>query len=260
MPVDLTHALALALSAAQAAAKPLLTHFRDVALDVETKADGTPVSRADREAEHVIVQTLRAHDAFGGLDILGEEGGATGSQTELRWVVDPLDGTLSYTHGLPFWGTLIALENVTTGESLVGVAHLPALGWTYAATLGGGATRNGVPIRVNCESDPQKTILGAPDDEIARLTGQLDALRALRAWHGRVRGYWDCVSHVLAADGAFGAAYELLLAPWDLAATRLIVTEAGGEVRTRASQCEGAQDALLGAPAIVQALAPRLGF
>ncbi len=258
--IDPAPALALAVRAAERAAETLLTHFRDRGLVVETKADGTPVSRADREAENIIVSTIRADATFGAFDVLGEESGGRGTGSRLRWVIDPLDGTLSYTHGFPFWGTLIALEDVQDGTSIVGVAHFPALGWTYAAALGDGATRNGTPIRVTSETDPGKTILGCPDDATAELAGQLTALRELRSGHSRVRGYWDCVSHVLAAEGAFGAVFDVCLAPWDLAATRLIVTEAGGEVRTRPSAYADTTDALLGAPAIVAALAPRLRF
>ena len=258
----LEHALDVARRAALAASEPLLEWFGHPLLRVETKGDGTPVSRADRDAELAAVEVIRGDPRCGDLDVLGEEHGSdvVAGGTRYRWVIDPLDGTLSYTHGLPSWGTLIALEDVQRGRAVVAVAHLPVLHRTYSAIDGRGAYRDEQRVRVRETSSALDTIVTAPDRAVAELAGREGELRALRAAHSRVRGYWDCVGHVLVAEGALGAAWECCLAPWDIAATRLIVEEAGGTVLVQPSRHPETRDALLGAPEIVTELAPLLGF
>jgi len=105
---------------------------------VTLKADATPVTQADREAERAIVEILgRAFPEYG---VLGEEFGGSGS-TDVRWIVDPIDGTKNFVRGIPLWATLIALEE--RGEVTVGVVHNPARGDLYTARRGGGAWKNG---------------------------------------------------------------------------------------------------------------------
>ncbi|HZW10529.1 MAG TPA: inositol monophosphatase family protein, partial [Phycisphaerales bacterium] len=113
----------------------VLRSFCTASFQVDTKRDGSEVTSADREAE----QRLRAliADAFPGDGVLGEEFGETPSTTGWRWVLDPIDGTTSFVHGVPLFGTLLACE--LDGVSLVGVIHMPALGETVFASSGAGA-------------------------------------------------------------------------------------------------------------------------
>src|SRR5262249_45594052 len=135
--------LEAALEAAQAAGAIALGYFRGT-FQVSHKADQTPVTQADREAEQAIVERLGA--AFPEMRFLGEEYGAQGSQTR-RWIVDPIDGTKNFVRGTPYWATLLALEE--EGEVTLGVVHAPATGDLFWAQHGRGAFVNGVPLRVS---------------------------------------------------------------------------------------------------------------
>ena len=135
--------LDLALRLADAADSISLPHFR-TGLAVETKADLTPVTEADREVEAELRRILageRPDDA-----VLGEEQGAAGGGSR-RWILDPIDGTRNYARGIPVWATLIALE--TRGMVQVGVVSAPALHSRWWAERGQGAFANGVPAAVN---------------------------------------------------------------------------------------------------------------
>ena len=127
--------LVFALAAAREAGALTLEYFGSDRLDTETKGDGSPVTRADREAEGLLVARIRA--AFPGDGILGEESGETRGTTGRRWILDPIDGTKSFVHGVPLYGTLVALE--AEGRPLVGVVCLPALREAVFAARGEGA-------------------------------------------------------------------------------------------------------------------------
>lgn len=257
----LRHALALAMSAAHAGGAVALSHFRDAGLRVETKGDGSVVSIADRAAEAEVRRVLAADDRLGDLDVLGEEHGASGDGTDLRWIIDPIDGTFLFINGVPQWGTLVALEHVAAQRSLVGIVHLPAIDHCYAAARGLGATRNGEPIRAAGFTDPERAIIQVPDQRTFERRGWLDELAALREAYPHTRGYADCFGHAMAADGSYAAAVDFGLAPWDLAASRVLVEEAGGLVITRpASLRAGCTDAVLGAPAVAEHVAAILAF
>ena len=123
-------ALDAAVEAARAAGALALKYFRG-GFEVALKPDATPVTQADREAEQAIVEILgRAFPDYG---VLGEEFGGSG-QREVRWIVDPIDGTKNFVRGIPVWATLIALEE--RGTVTVGVIHNPVSGELYTARRG----------------------------------------------------------------------------------------------------------------------------
>jgi histidinol-phosphatase len=130
-----------ALEAARAAGDLALRHFRGD-LQVTLKSDQTPVTQADREAEQTIVGRLRA--GFPGIGFLGEEFGAGGPQ-DRRWIIDPIDGTKNFVRGIPYWATLLALEEA--GEVTLGVVYAPATGDLLWARRGQGAFANDRPPR-----------------------------------------------------------------------------------------------------------------
>jgi len=260
-PELLAHARALAEGAARAGGAVALRHFRDPALRVETKGDGSPVSVADRAAEEEVRRVLSADGRLGALDVLGEEHGETGSGSALRWVIDPIDGTFLFINGVPQWGTLVALEDAAAGRPLAGVVHFPAIDHCYTAARGLGATRNGEPIRAAGRTDAEHAIVQVPDARAFERLGMADALSALRRAYPRTRGYADCFGHAMAAEGAYAAAVDLGLAPWDLAASVVLVEEAGGVVVTRPSAgAPGRADAVLGHPDVVPRVASILGL
>ena len=213
-------------------------------LGVETKADGTLVTRADRAVEARLRE--RIAERFPAHAILGEEQGYTAGSTGMRWIIDPIDGTHSYARGIPVWATLIACERDGTLE--VGVASAPALGTRWWAGRGLGAYRGALPARGH--SGARITVsaiarieeaqvlygshalalarwLAAPAGEAERPARGFEALLA-SAW--RTRGYGDFWGHCLVAEGSAEVMLEGEIAPWDIAALQVIVEEAGGRL------------------------------
>ncbi len=205
--------LELALRLADAADAISLPRFR-TGLAVETKADLTPVTEADRAVEaelRALLAESRPGDA-----VLGEEEGTTGSGAR-RWLVDPIDGTRNYARGIPVWATLVALED---GEVRVGVVSAPALGRRWWAERGEGAFANGDRIGVSSVERIEDAVLSfAFEDAVPEI--------ARRAWH--VRGLGDFWSHMLVAEGAVDGSVDAVgVKEWDLAAVQVVVEEAGG--------------------------------
>jgi histidinol phosphatase-like enzyme (inositol monophosphatase family) len=190
------------------------------------KADRSYVTDADLAAE----QTLRAgiRRRFPGHGIVGEEFPAVNPEADFQWILDPIDGTLSFTHGIPFWGTIIGLH--FRGRPLVGVIDHPALGVCYSAARGLGAWRNRERIRIRDATAAgfSKEVISAADRDRFVLCGRGQAFDRLMREHPQVRGYTDCIGHTLAAEGKIGAAVDYGLRIWDIAATQVLIEEAGG--------------------------------
>jgi histidinol-phosphatase len=208
--------LELALELADLADPLALGRFRDHDLLVETKADLTPVTEADRAVEEAIAQRLARDRPADG--VLGEEHGVRAANGDRRWIVDPIDGTRNYSRGIPVWATLIALEQ--EGEIRLGVVSAPALERRWWAERGGGAFADGDPIHVSSIERIEDAVLCL----------QLEAAPAAlveRCWHARSFG--DFWAHMLVAEGAVDGAVDAIgIREWDLAAVQVIVEEAGG--------------------------------
>ena len=246
---DLEEAARVASHACDLARREILPRFRDVA--VEIKADGSPVTEADRAAERTIRQTLlSAYPDFG---LLGEEYGESESTgAGPRWIVDPIDGTIAFSRGIPLFGTLIAL--VEDEIPVVGVIDLPALDERYVGWLGGGCRRNGQLVQVSQQSDLQKSLAGTGDRICFEWAGRGAALERILAAIPLVRSYTDAFGHALALSGALDVMVDCDLNPWDAAATQLLAVEAGGACVT----LRGARDKLdliFGSPALVEQIA-----
>jgi len=190
-----------------------LQRFRAVDLHVETKADLTPVTDADRATERLLRERIARERP--GEGVLGEEEGDDGAS--VRWIIDPIDGTRNFSRGLPVWATLIALER--DGRIVCGVASAPALGRRWWATRGGGAFTNGRRLQVSRVGDlSQATVSCTYGRDLAAIEPKV--------WHAR--GFGDFWQHVLVAEGAVDAAVDADLALWDHAALEPIVLESGG--------------------------------
>ena len=214
--------LAVARTAVEQAGRLALQHFGS-ALAVEYKADRSPVTVADRRAEEALREVLGA--AFPDDGILGEEFGVSDGASGRRWIVDPIDGTQSFIRGVPLWGILVALED--SGECVLGVVGLPALGETLWAVRGGGAFVNGVPARVSATPLADATVLTS--DASAQHFGDKHAgFQRLLATTARHRGWGDCYGYALVATGRAEIMLDPLMNPWDAAAVRPIIEEAGG--------------------------------
>ena len=198
-------------------------------VDHQAKGDGSPVSRADREAEELIRERLTArypHHA-----VLGEEYGEANGQARVRWILDPIDATRSFVRGVPLYGVLIGVE--VEGEPAVGVSHFPSLGETVAAGRGLGCTWNGSPCRVSDVARIEdavllttdlKTIFGSPADPGWALLQQRAAL---------ARTWGDCYGHALVATGRAEIMIDPVMSVWDCAPFLTILTEAGGRFTSR---------------------------
>jgi histidinol-phosphatase len=220
--IDLDRALGAAEEAARAAGRIALAYARD-GFEVSLKADQTPVTQADREAERAIERILAG--TFPAFGFLGEEFGGRGDQ-EVRWIVDPIDGTKNFVRGIPFWATLIALED--HGEVVAGVIHNPVSGELYAARRGGGAFLNGARVRVSPVGDLAEATLLHAGLGLLRKAGHWDGFVGLVDATGRQRGFGDYLGYGLIAAGKAEIYMEVDLKPWDLAPCKIVVEEAGG--------------------------------
>jgi histidinol-phosphatase len=215
-------ALDAAVEAARAAGAIALKYFRG-GFEVTLKTDATPVTQADREAEQAIVEILgRTFPDYG---VLGEEFGGHGSQ-EVRWIIDPIDGTKNFVRGIPVWATLIGLEE--HGEVTVGVLHNPVTGELYTARRGAGAFLNGERIRVSTIAELGRATLIHAGLKLYREGGRWEPFVRLVDATERQRGFGDYSGYGIVAEGKAEIYVELDLKPWDLAPCKVLVEEAGG--------------------------------
>ena len=195
--------------------------FRALDLRVETKPDLTPVSEADRTAEEAIRALVASSGR--GEGVLGEELGDDGG--DVRWIVDPIDGTRNYVRGVPVWATLLALER--QGEVVLGLVSAPELHRRWWALRGEGAFANGEPCRVSAVSRLEDASVSTTS---ARRMPAGWRTIVDRSWSNR--GLGDFWQHCLVAEGALEVACDSQLKLWDYAAVRLLVEEAGGRCTT----------------------------
>jgi histidinol phosphatase-like enzyme (inositol monophosphatase family) len=251
--------LDVAIRAAQLPSQLLLSSYRNPALQIETKPDSTFVTPADREAEQQIRSFLEQHPG-NPWPVMGEEFGDASQGAEYRWVIDPIDGTSSFMRGNPLFGTLIAFEEVRTTQSLIGAIHLPPFGETYSARQGGGATCNGQPIRVSTRHRLAECAIAATPYQLQK-AGLWDEYARLASTVFRFTTIADCWTHAMVARGIIDAAIEYDLSRWDIAATQILIPEAGGACLIRPSQLTpGKYDTIFGSPALVDQLAQLIRF
>jgi histidinol-phosphatase len=257
--------LKLAVEAARLPAQFILSGFRSNTLSAEHKSDGSPVTQFDREAERMIRAFLAERQPVG-WPVLGEEFGGGDFRGDIdaapyRWVVDPIDGTLPFTRGLPTFGTLLAFEEVATRRSLVGVIHLPAMSETYSAARGLGTWCNGERVHVAPARELRDCLISAPAEHHFRLAGIADTHEQLRAQAPHLRCFADCWAHAMVARGSLDALAEFRLSRWDIAATEVIVEEAGGLALTRdAPYAEGKYDCVMGSARAAREVAALLRY
>jgi myo-inositol-1(or 4)-monophosphatase len=219
------------MKTARRAGRALLKDFGEVEnLQVSTKGPGDFVSRADRNAEYMIKEALmEARPTYG---FLGEEGDEIeGEDPTRRWIVDPLDGTTNYLHGMPHWAVSIALEH--KGEIVIGVIYDPVKDELFWAEKGDGAWMNEKRLRVSGRTKMIESVFatGLPFAGRADLPESLQDLARILPTCAGVRR-WGAASLDLAyvAAGRYDGFWERRLKSWDMAAGLIIVREAGGIV------------------------------
>ena len=249
---DLDAVLALATDLARRAGALALSMQAELGR-IDTKSSPTDVvTAADRASEQLLAEGIRAarpDDA-----ILGEEGAVDTGTTGVRWVVDPIDGTVNFLYGVPQWAISIGVE--VAGQTVVGVVFDPAKDELWRAVRGRGAERNGTPLRCTGVTDLGQALVGTGFGYDSRrraaqarvLPELLPAVRDLRR---QGAGALDLCS---VASGRLDAYYEQGLSPWDLSAGGLVATEAGATLTGLAGDPAGYPMVVCSAPGVHAAL------
>jgi histidinol-phosphatase len=215
--------LAFALDAATRGGRLTLAHFNnEVAVDL--KADATPVTIADRGAEHLIRSLIES--AYPGESILGEEEGGD-YEVPNRWIIDPIDGTKSFISGVPLYSTLLSYE--VEYEPIVGVAFFPALGEILYAEKGQGAFFNGRIAKVSQQNSLDGAVVCCGGLKTMITNGRWDGFAKITQKVLASRTWSDAYGHALVATGRVCAMVDPAVSLWDVSSIKLIIEEAGGK-------------------------------
>jgi len=199
--------------------------FGDRSLAVENKSDQTPVTAADRGAEQLMRELIRAKFPAHGL--VGEELGSENPGADFVWVLDPIDGTKSFISGAPLWGTLIALLH--EGRPVLGAIHLVALNQLFIGD-NAATTLNGRPVRTRATTRlADATLLTSDTRNVAKFQNAA-AFDRLAAQAKLFRTWGDCYGYALVAAGWADAMLDPIMNPWDIAALVPVIRGAGGVI------------------------------
>ncbi len=215
--------LDVAIEAAVLGGKRTLAHF-NAGVAVETKSDDTPVTCADRESEQVIRSFVGRY--FPEHSILGEESGEAKGDPRYKWIIDPIDGTKSFIHGVPLYAVLIGVE-VENAPS-VGVVYLPALDEIVYAASGMGCRWNGRAAKVSKVSRLEDATLVT--SSVFSAMKRSDAYETLASRAKLNRTWGDAYGYILVATGRAEIMLDSSIKPWDIAPMLPILTEAGGRL------------------------------
>lgn len=225
----------IALQAARASGQLLIRYFQE-GVTMRSKAAADLVSDADVHAERLIVDIIQS--AFPEHSVLGEEEHDGSVDAEHLWVIDPLDGTTNFAHQIPHFAVSIAYYQ--RGVPQCGVVWNPVRDDLYVAERGHGASHNGRPLQVGQQSQLSEVLIGIGFyyDRGAMMEATLAAVRDCfrQQIHGVRRFGTASLDLAQVASGAYGAYFEYQLSPWDFAAGRLILEEAGGRITTCAGE------------------------
>ncbi len=214
-----------AVDIARGAGELTLRHFRG-AFEIDRKADGSPVTIADREAEAYLRD--RIVKAFPNDAIIGEEAGERAGSSGRCWIIDPIDGTYSFVRGVPLYGVMVGLE--VEGDPIVGAVNLPAIGEMVYAARGLGCFLNGKRARVSTRPSLSKALIVATDfGHAMKMKAPFGPATAEMVKRARAYRTWgDCYGHVLVATGRADVGLDQVMHVWDNAALMPILEEAGG--------------------------------
>jgi histidinol phosphatase-like enzyme (inositol monophosphatase family) len=218
----------LARSAAREAGKHTLRYFQTKDLAVELKHDESPVTVADRQAEQLLRERIGQH--FPEDAILGEEFGEQAGTSGYRWILDPIDGTKSFIHGVPLYGTLIGVEY--DQRSQIGVIYIPALDEGVDAATGQGAwyersAAARTPARVSQAATLAQSLVCSSDTRF-HTPARREAYARLQAAVQLSRTWGDCYGYLLVATGRAEVMLDPIMNVWDAAALQPVLVEAGG--------------------------------
>ena len=239
--------------------REVISRIRRKGVEADAKPDLSIVTNADLAAERAFRQ--RVEGDFPDMGIVGEEFGVLRPQAAYQWVIDPVDGTADFARGLPTWGSIIGL--FFEGAPILGVIDHPDIGIRVHAAYGHGAYCNNERIGLEETESSRRALsgrIGMPSrSSFTRCNNDGHIFDALVRAHPDFRALRTCLTHTYAATGQLDAAVEWDANLWDLAATRIIVEEAGGRyvcVRER-EQADAAKlyCAVFGRPTLVDRIA-----
>ena len=226
---EITPRLELAVEAARSAGRITLEYFRREDLHVDRKGDDSPVTVADRQAEDHLRR--RIAEQFPNDGVLGEEFPETPGTSGYRWIVDPIDGTKSFIHGVPLYGTLVGVERA--GECVLGVICIPALDECVYAARGQGAwyvqdEHPPRPAKVSSRSTLGECLFLTSEVATFDQVDRRDVYHRLEKAARLTRSWGDCYGYLMVATGRADVMVDPVVNPWDLAALPPIIEEAGG--------------------------------
>jgi len=228
----------------------------------ELKQDGTFVTDIDFAVEDHLRRIIKKR--FPDHDIIGEEYGSSPTGSPMRWVVDPIDGTHSFRHKVPLFGTLITLLN--ENEPVVGLIDLPMLDRCYYGAKNCGVFMNDLPVIIedlNIGGSVDLEIIATGDRLQFENVNMQEYFDIIYKSHKRVRTYTDCFGHAMAIEGSVGAMIDVDLKLWDVAATMLLVKEAGGiilDIPPCTDDGNGPYNIIFGKPGVVRWVASVLNI
>ena len=200
-------------------------YFGRADLQVDLKADQSPVTAADRGAEELMRERIRAR--FPGHGIVGEEFGSERQDAEFVWVLDPIDGTKSFTAAVPLFGTLIALLH--RGQPALGCIHQPILGQLLVGD-NVTTTLNGVPVRTRPVTRIEEATVLTSDPAVIQRNPACRGFQGIMNHAKLTRAWGDCYGYLLVATGRADVMYDPLMNLWDIAALVPIIRGAGGVI------------------------------
>ncbi len=209
--------------AARLAGNVALRHYR-TALEVISKADGSPVTIADRGAETAVREWITRWFPDDGIE--GEELGIIRPEAARRWIVDPIDGTKTFVRGVPLWGTLIAVAE--RDQVLAGAAYFPVVDEIVAAASGEGTWWNGSRCAVSSVDRLDRALVLTTDPKFSADAAKRAAWQRLNDRAALTRTWGDCYGYLLVATGRAEVMVDPVMAAWDSAAFLPIIEEAGG--------------------------------
>jgi histidinol phosphatase-like enzyme (inositol monophosphatase family) len=197
-------------------------------VDADAKGDGSPVTIADRKAEELIRKRVKKR--YPEHAVLGEEYGESNAGARVRWILDPIDGTRSFMHGVPLYGVLIGIE--VEGESVVGVTYFPPLDEMVSAGRGLGCRWNGKACHVSSVGRIEDSVVCTTDVERLLSKPIGTGWRRLQQRAAFSRTWGDCYGHALVATGRIECQVDPVMKSWDAGPFLTIITEAGGKFTT----------------------------
>ncbi len=213
-----------AFAAIKEAEKITLHHYRRSPA-VESKADGSPVTIADKLSEKAIIATIRKR--FPGHSFYGEEFGRTEERSEYLWLIDPIDGTKNYVAQIPLWGNLLALMHYD--EVILGISNVPLMNELLWAEKGKGAYLNGSGVRVSAVRELNQSMISYSSLSSFKTGGLERRMLKLIGGCKRARSFGDLWAYHLLASGKLELVVEGQIKPMDIAPFVRIIAEAGGD-------------------------------